>query len=59
MQTSNKGIQTFSSILKEHQIKFYNSILKDIDDFEDWSIPAEKLLAYYIVARKLREQGES
>ena len=29
-----------------------------LDNFEDWSIPVERLLVYYIVARNLREQGE-
>jgi len=33
--------------------------MKNIDDFDDWSIPAEWLLAYYIIMRNLRKYGNS
>ena len=45
------------SAFKEKRLKLYESFIKDIDDFDDWVISAERLLAYYITARNLKEHG--
>jgi len=46
------------STFKEKRIRLYDSFIKDIDDFDDWAIAAERLLAYYITARNLKNYGK-
>ncbi len=52
--TSVELLAMFSSF-KEKRIRLYESFIKDIDDFEDWTISAERLLAYYILVRNLKD----
>jgi len=57
--TPHQDIRAIFETFKETRLKLYDDILKNIDDFDDWSIPAERLLAYYIVVRNLRKYGDS
>lgn len=45
------------SFFKEKRIKLYKSFLKDIEDFENWAIPLERLVAYYITLQNQRIYG--
>jgi hypothetical protein len=55
--TSLEVLAMFSTF-KEKRIKLYESFIRDIDDFEDWAISAEKLIAYHITVRNLRNKGK-
>jgi len=56
--SANMEILAMFSTFKEKRIRLYDSFIKDIDDFDDWSISVEKLLAYYITARNLKNYGK-
>ncbi len=47
------------SFFKERRIKLYKSFLKDIEDFENWAIPLERLVAYYITLQNQRIYGSN
>ena len=55
--TSIEILALFSSF-KEKRIKLYESFIRDINDFQDWSVSAEKLLAYYITVRNLKKNSK-
>ncbi len=56
--SANMEILAMFSTFKEKRIRLYDSFIKDIDDFDDWAIAAERLLAYYITARNLKNYGK-
>ncbi len=55
---SNIEILALFSSFKEKRIKLYESFIKDINDFADWSIPIERLLAYYITIKNLKKSSD-
>ena len=57
--SANMEILAMFSTFKEKRIRLYDSFIKDIDDFDDWAIAAERLLAYYITARNLKNYGKN
>ena len=58
-ESENMKILTIFSVFKEQRLRLYESIAKDIENFENWAIPAERLLAYYITLRNLKKFGEN
>ncbi len=54
----NIEILALFSSFKEKRIKLYDSFIKDIEDFENWAIPAERLIAYHITLQNLKNFGE-
>lgn len=58
-QKESKSIEILAlfSSFREKRIRLYDSFVRDINDFHSWSIPIERLLAYYITIRNLRKHG--
>lgn len=56
-KSKSMEILAMFSTFKEKRIKLYESFIKDIDDFDAWAISAERLVAYYITARNIRDYG--
>ncbi len=55
--SANLEVLAMFSAFKVKRIKLYESFIKDIEEFEDWAVSAEKLLAYYITVRNLKDNG--
>ena len=55
----SQKIRTLFSVFKKNKIKLYESMLDELDEFNIWSLKAERLLAYHIVNRKLRDYSKS
>ncbi len=56
-ESKHMDIIVMFSTFKEKRLKLYESFIRDIDDFDTWAISAERLLAYYITARNIRDYG--
>lgn len=57
INSSSIEILALFASFREKRIRLYESFIKDIDDFNNWAIPIERLLAYYITIRNLRKHG--
>ncbi len=53
-ESTSVEILAMFSAFKERRIRLYQSFIEDLIDFEDWSIPLERLLAYYITLKKVK-----
>jgi hypothetical protein len=53
----NSEILAMFSIFKEKRIKLYESFIKDIEDFENWAIFLERLVAYFLTLQQQRIYG--
>lgn len=58
INTASIEILALFSAFKEKRLKLYESFIQDIDNFENWSISAEKLIAYHITVRNLHNKGK-
>lgn len=55
--STHSEILAIFSVFRDKRLKFYEKNIQEVDDFEEWSIPVERLLAYYISIRNLKEYG--
>ena len=55
--TSTEILALFSTF-KEKRIQLYNSFVKDIEDFQNWVIPVERMLAYFLTIMNLKKFGD-
>ena len=56
-ESPSMEILAMFAAFKEKRLKLYESFIKDIDDFDDWSISVERMIAYFITVRNLRKYG--
>lgn len=55
--SAHSDILAIFSVFRDKRLKFYEKIIQEVDEFEDWYIPVERLLAYYISLRNLKDYG--
>ncbi len=55
--STNSEILAMFSAFRDKRIKLYESFIKDIEDFDDWAMPLERLVAYYITLQNQRIYG--
>ncbi len=53
-ESANLEVLAMFSALKEKRGNLYESFLEDLDQFECWAVPLERLIAYFITLQNQR-----
>ena len=56
--SKSSEIRAIYSSMKDKRIKFYQNMIKEFDEYDEFSMRIERVLAYQILLRKSREDSE-
>ncbi len=58
MTNATAEVRAIFSSMKDKRIKFYEAMIKEFDEYDEFSLSIEKVLAYQIQLRNTRMDGE-